>query len=30
MVQAEVSLEILNFIVNNKRDELSKLEKELV
>ena len=28
-VQAEVSLEILNFIVNNKRDELSKLEKEL-
>ena len=28
-IQAEVSLEILNFIVNNKRDELSKLEKEL-
>ena len=28
-VQAEVSLEILNFIVNSKRDELSKLEKEL-
>jgi len=26
IVQAEVSLEILNFIVNNKRDELSKLE----
>ncbi|MED5254441.1 MAG: Rne/Rng family ribonuclease [Pseudomonadota bacterium] len=28
VVQAEVSLEILNFIVNNKRDELSKLENE--
>ena len=28
VVQAEVSIEILNFIVNNKRDELSKLENE--
>jgi hypothetical protein len=27
-VQTEVSIEILNFIVNNKRDELSKLENE--
>ena len=27
-VQVEVSIEILNFIVNNKRDELSKLETD--